>query len=358
MSMSRLLSKVEWETTVVTLVNPVAIWKIKPVTFRLNDNLVIIFSHFWNSIVLRKILLADIVQFEYPFLLPLMVLVRILGKPVVLDEHGVEAVFIRELKKIPKESAKNFSTGFLLRSTPGLGPIILAVEKMAVKIASVVFACSSSDAAEIRRLYHVDEEKVKVVPNCADPTFFEDVVPHNFGRPAVLFLGSFDHLPNLQGASILLRSIVPIVREQVNDALFILVGKNPPQWLVDQSMDGVLFTGEVEDIRPLVLGANVTIAPIFSGSGTRQKIVDYMALGKAIVSTTKGAEGIDLEDGIHFLRRDDLNGFSEAIVQLLRDKHRAELLGKRVREIAREKYAWDSQISNILQAYAIAMAGK
>ena len=347
--MTQCLSSMGIKTTVISLANPLAARKVK--SAQVNENLVIFFSHVWDRTVLRKLLLADIVQFEYPYLLPVMLLLRILGKRFVLDEHGVEFQFIRELKKIPETTGNSRSIGFMLKKMPGLSPIVLGIEKLAVTISSLVFACSDNDASEIRRLYGPDKAKVKVVPNCADPAFFDTVAPKKFGRSVDLFLGSFDHPPNVHGASVLLSRIVPHVREKVKDVRFVLVGKNPPQWLVRQASENVVFTGEVEDLRPLVMGADVVVAPIFSGSGTRQKIVDYMAFGKPIVSTTKGAEGLDLEDEVDFLQRDTVEGFCDAIVQLLEDRNRAQLLGRRVREIARVKYSWDVQIIEVLEAY-------
>jgi glycosyltransferase involved in cell wall biosynthesis len=303
--------------------------------------------------VMRKLLLADIVQFEYPYLLPFMLLLRVIGKPLVLDEHGVESVFIRELKKIPLDaSLRSNSIGFVLRKIPGLVPVVLWIEKIAVTIASLVFACSESDALQLRRLYKLETDHVVVVPNCADSAFFVNVVPNQFNRPTVLFMGSFNHPPNVHAASLLLEQIIPCVRQSVKEVLLVMVGRNPPSRLVHKEREGVVFTGEVKDPRPFITGADVAVAPIFFGSGTRQKIIDYMALGKPIVSTTKGAEGLDLRNEMHFLRRDTVKGFCDATIELLTHRDKAALLGYRARKVARDKYSWDGQVVNIVRAYA------
>ena len=122
--------------------------------------------------------------------------------------------------------------------------------------------------------------------------------------------------------------------------------------LLHQQNRDLVFTGEVEDPRPYLAGADVLVAPVLFGSGTRQKLVDYMAIGKPIVSTTKGAEALEMQDGVHFLRRDSVKDFSDAIVQLLRDRRFAELLGHQARDLATTTYSWSMQRAKLLDAYA------
>jgi len=355
-SMSSLVARAGHQVTVIALRNILPRSNLEPKMLRIAKNFTVIYSTFCSPIVLRELLQADLVQFEYPFLAPVMILLRLLGRSFVLDEHGVEVEFIRELKRIPisgtEGSMMNTPIGFLLRRIPGLTPIVLAAEKLATGISSVVFTCSEIDASQIHSLYKQPHDKLIVIPNCATRGYFEDVAPRNFGRPVVLFLGSFNHPPNVHAALLLVRNILPRVRREFGNVLLVLVGRNPPPWLVRQGNQDILVTGEVEDPRPLVAGADVLVAPVFFGSGTRQKLVDYMALGKPIVSTTKGAEGLQMQDGSHFLCRDTVESFSEAIIQLLNDKELAELLGRQARELARKTYSWDAQLNEILTAYA------
>jgi glycosyltransferase involved in cell wall biosynthesis len=315
-------------------------------------NLTIFSASLWNPAVLRSILRADLAQFEYPYLLPFMLLLRVIGKSFVLDEHGVEYVFIRELKSMRlDDSLKNRSIGFIIARTPGLVPIALCIEKAALRIASIVFTCSDIDAEQLRRFYKVDPERILVVPNCVDEALPDGVVPHQFGRPTIVFMGSFNHPPNVHAASVLIDEIMPRVRNVVKEVLLVMVGKNPSETLRSEEGEDVLFMGEVKDPRPIVMGADVAVAPIFFGSGTRMKIVDYMMLGRPVVSTSKGAEGLDIEDEVHYLRRDTVSGFSDAVIDLLVHRGRAVLLGQRAQEVARKKYSWNGQIANIIDAY-------
>jgi glycosyltransferase involved in cell wall biosynthesis len=356
-SMSSLVADAGNQVTVIALANMFPLSNLRPRVVTINTNLTVIYSAFCSPIVLRELLQADLVQFEYPFMLPMMILLKLLGRAFVLDEHGVESLFIRELKEIPTEpssrgSSKGKPIGFLLKQTPGLTPVILAIENLATKISSVIFACSEIDSLEIQRLYHLSRDKLVVIPNCATRAYFESVVPRKFGRPTVLFLGSFNHPPNVHAASMLVEEIMPRVRQKVDNVLLVMVGRNPPSSLVHQQSRDLVFTGEVEDPRPYLAGADVLVAPVLFGSGTRQKLVDYMALGKPIVSTTRGAEGIEMQDGVHFLRRDSVESFSDAIVELLSDKRLAELLGHQARDLARTTYSWSMQRTKLLDAYA------
>lgn len=322
-------------------------------------NLTIISTALWNPIVLRKMFLADLVQFEYPYLLPFMFLLRIVGKSFILDEHGVEYAFVQELKAIRLDSSlRSNSIGFILAGTPGLLPIVVWIEKMAARIARLVFTCSNTDAIQLRRLYGLRPERVVVVPNCVEETLSDKVVAHRSGCPTVVFMGSFNHPPNVHAASVLIDEVMPRVRKVVSEVVLMMIGRNPPSVLTSRQKSGVLFMGEIEDPRPLLMGADVAVAPIFFGSGTRVKLVDYMMLAKPIVSTSKGAEGLDIENEIHFLRRDTIDGFSDAIIELLIHKDRAALLGQHAQEVAREKYSWRVQIGNILGAYAMVIGQK
>lgn len=221
-----------------------------------------------------------------------------------------------------------------------------------------MFTCSEIDAREIRRMYKPSQEKLVVIPNCATSAFFECVEPRQYGRPVVLFLGSFNHPPNVHAAALLVEQILPLVRQKVGNVLLVMVGRNPPPWLLSQQNQDAMFTGEVDDPRPFLAGADVLVAPVYFGSGTRQKLVDYMAMGKPIVSTTKGAEGLEMQDGIHYLKRDTVESFSEAIIQLLYDKELGQLLGRNAKELARKSYSWDSQSTKLLAAHSRAYRRK
>jgi glycosyltransferase involved in cell wall biosynthesis len=156
------------------------------------------------------------------------------------------------------------------------------------------------------------------------------------GRPErperVLFVGSMDWVPNQDGVDFFLREVWPLVRARRPEAIFQLVGRDPPARLRRLSgINRVEVLGTVPDVRPYLEEATVVVVPILVGGGTRLKIYEAMALGKAVVSTTIGAEGLVYAEGKHLLLADEPAAFAEAVVRLLE----APLLRRRLGQSAR-----------------------
>ena len=103
---------------------------------------------------------------------------------------------------------------------------------------------------------------------------------------------------------------------------------------------GVRVTGTVDDVRPYIAEAAVLVVPLRAAGGTRLKIYEALAMGKAVVSTSVGAEGLPLEDGRHYLRADDASGFAAAVVSLLREPARRAALGDAGRRLVVERFSW------------------
>ncbi len=188
-------------------------------------------------------------------------------------------------------------------------PVVMyLLEDLALKLASRILICAKVDVAKLKEMYHVRKDKIRIIPNRTRSPL-QEVVSLDFRRPTVVFVGAFDHLPNVWSARLLIEDIIPRVSQAVNDVPFIIVGRNPPKWLREVSHGNVLVAGEVPDVRPYIASANVAVAPTYHGSGTRLKILEYMEAGTPIVSTS---------NGVHLLVRDDPIEFAEAIIDLLR----------------------------------------
>lgn len=328
----------------------------KSTQIEIQRNLVLASSPIFHPSLWRDLLKADSIQFEYPYLLPLMMVLRLLKRNFILDEHGVESVFLQELKAMPTiEGEPRDKIGFILKHVPATREIVLAIERIALGCSAAVLTCSRHDADQLRRLYSIEPSKILVIPNSVDDSFLDSNEHFEYRRPTVLFLGSFDHPPNFQGAFMLCQRILPEVVKEIPNVQFAFVGRNPPKWLTAWNKKNVLVLGEAKDVTPYVKGADVAVIPIFYGSGTRQKAVEFMAASKPIVSTTKGVEGLDLRDGIDFLKAGDSEQFSEAIIRLLRDKEMAMSLGRNAFEVARKHYSWSIHIEPILNAHKNAM---
>jgi glycosyltransferase involved in cell wall biosynthesis len=319
-------------------------------------NFEVITTGLFRRIVLKHLIYSDIVQFEFPFLFFIMIFLRMLGKNYVLDEHDVEFYLSRSIQQIAAIGRQKKSPYVFLNKLFQQTPlIILLLERVSVRLSSMVFTCSQMDATKLSQLYRTPKRKIAVVPNCARVLCYQGVKKHSFGRPTVVFVGTFDNLANVYGAKILVDKIMPIVRKEVPDVLFVIIGPNPPTWLLERaratSEGSLIVTGEVDDVRPLIAGASVAVAPVYQGSGTRMKLVEYMHLGKPIVSTTKGAEGLDVENDVSILLRDDPSDFAWAIVKLIKDTKVASTISRNCRELALKKYSWETNVKLVDAIY-------
>jgi polysaccharide biosynthesis protein PslH len=323
----------------------------KPQLLLSENNLEVITTGLFRRIVLKHLIQSDIVQFEFPYLFFLMIFMKILGKKYLLDAHDVEFHLSKNTQQISPIVRKKRSPYIFLNKLFQQTPlIVLFIEGISVKFSSMVFTCSQKDAVDIAQLYKISKNKIKVIPNSGRALYYQRVKKCSFDRPTVVFIGTFDTLPNMYGAKILVEKIMPIVKEEIPDSLFVIVGPNPPKWLTDASRisrGSLLVTGEVDDIRPFIAGATVAVAPIYQGSGTRLKLIEYMHLGKPIVSTTKGAEGIDVENEVSILLRDNPSDFAWGIIKLIKDPQLAGKISKNCREIALKKYSWETNAKTV-----------
>jgi glycosyltransferase involved in cell wall biosynthesis len=156
----------------------------------------------------------------------------------------------------------------------------------------------------------------------------------------VIFIGNFMHPPNVEAAERLAAAIFPRIAVARPDARLLLVGPNPPDSLRALASHHIVVTGEVADLRPLLDGAAVVVAPLSSGGGMRVKALDALAAGKALVATPLALEGIDVRDGEQVLVALDDAAFADAVVALLADEPRRVALGRVARAWAETNVEW------------------
>jgi glycosyltransferase involved in cell wall biosynthesis len=181
---------------------------------------------------------------------------------------------------------------------------------------------------------------VRSIPTGVDVSYFTPNGYHE-APAALVFTGSMDWYPNEDAILYFIERILPEVRREMPGAALSVVGRNPtPRLLAAAGAAGVRVTGTVNDIRPYVAEAAVYIVPLRIGGGTRLKIFEALAMGKAVVSTSVGAEGLPLVPGEHFLQADAALDFAGAVVALLRDPERRKILGASGRKLVEERYSW------------------
>lgn len=185
-----------------------------------------------------------------------------------------------------------------------------------------------------------DASHVHVVPNGANPHRECD------GRmedPAtMLFVGNLAHFPNIDAVSYFWDAIWPDIQHRHDDARFIVAGRSAPLEL--QALhDGerCIVTGPVPDLAPIYERASLVIVPMRLGSGTRIKVLEALAHGKAVVSTSIGVEGLDLRSGVDVVVADERDAFAQACSRLLADRGERRRLGEAGRKRVLDRYGWD-----------------
>ncbi|MDQ3562977.1 MAG: glycosyltransferase family 4 protein [Pseudomonadota bacterium] len=203
-------------------------------------------------------------------------------------------------------------------------------------------AVAVSDRDHIRLARWQPRLPMTVVPNGADLDYFRSA-PQPELRRHLVFSGSMDWRPNQDAARYFVRAILPLLRQARPDLECTFVGRSPP---VDiqalGKVPGVHVTGTVHDVRPYVQGAAVYVVPLRIGGGSRLKILEALAMGRAVVSTSVGAEGLDVVHDRHVLLADDPRSFAESVLRLLDDPERCRRLAAEGRCLVEQRYGWDA----------------
>ena len=202
-----------------------------------------------------------------------------------------------------------------------------------------VIAVSDRDARQFAQAYGV--QGAEAIPTGVDLGHFTYQAPlGDSAVPTVVFTGSMDSAANIDGVQFFLAEVWPRVVATMPQARFKVVGRRPPSSLVALGgrSSGVEFTGFVDDVRPHVRTAQVSVMPLQVGGGTRIKAFEAMAMGSPVVSTSVGIEGLAVEPGVHFLCADTAAAFAEAVLQLLGDAAARQALASRARALVEARF--------------------
>ncbi|MBP7275037.1 MAG: glycosyltransferase [Kiritimatiellae bacterium] len=251
--------------------------------------------------------------------------------PMMLDAHDVNAVAIAE------------------RYGPwhGATRLVRRWESRTVRDMTHVFACSSRDREDFIRMYGVSASSVSVVPNGVEietgavavpalPARAEQAVG---GRHPLLFMGKLDYQPNREALDFLSRRLMPELEAAAPGVFCLLVVGGPvPE---GEFHPAIIFSGRVPSVAPWLARAEICLAPIFSGSGTRLKILEYMAARKPVIATPKGAEGIEATPGRDLLLAEQ-DRFAEGVLRLHGDPDLARRVADAGRALVALRYSWDA----------------
>jgi glycosyltransferase involved in cell wall biosynthesis len=187
-----------------------------------------------------------------------------------------------------------------------------------------------------------------VVPNGVDTEYFSPQPSSNEEASTLLFTGTMSWEPNVDAGKYFVGEILPLVQKENPGVTFQIVGRDPtPEVLELEKYPGVSVTGFVEDIRAYLAACNVYVVPIRYGAGTRLKILEALAMGKAVVSTTIGAEGLQVTQGENILISDEQYQFASQIFELIKNKSLKEKLSLNGRILVEKQYDWSIIAKNL-----------
>ncbi len=228
-------------------------------------------------------------------------------------------------------------------------------ESRIARISKHVITVSPADMAALARLSLRLRERITLLPNGVDPDYWspDEVTPElMMVAESLVFDGTMDFRPNIDAAKWFASQVWPLVRKEHPDAGFYIVGRNPvPEVHALADIPGITVTGPVDDMRPWVAGASVYVVPMRIGGGVRLKVLQAMSMGRAIVSTPMGAEGIQARPGVDMLMARTAAEFAASILHLLDDPEQRRSLGDSARELVTTRYAWDSLLPTLDTIY-------
>ncbi len=252
--------------------------------------------------------------------------------PILLFEHNVEYLIWKRLHDVERGTLRRALLGIEWRK-------MRRYEARACRRAALTVAVSEADRALLGA--GARDADIRAIPTGVDTTYF-----HPNGtveKPATLvFTGAMDWYPNEDAILHFMATMLPEVRRRIPGVTLAVVGRNPSARLKDAGKAaGVEVTGTVADVRPHVAEAAVYVVPLRIGGGTRLKIFEALAMGKAVVATTVGAEGLPIVPGEHYVRADDPAEFARAVVGLLEDPDRRRALGDAGRRLVEARHSWE-----------------
>lgn len=281
---------------------------------------------------------SDVVQFEQQSsgLLLIPIVARVFRKPVVIDCHDTfQALRVKN---------RNF-----LRTT-----FETAIEKTIYRFASAALVVSEKEKQFLSSM-GINTNRIQIIPNGVDTKAFSpsknaDEIRLRYGLSGhriVVFVGNMEYSPNQEAVRLIALKIEPEVTKVVKNAKFLVIGRIAGT----TTYSNLTFMGTVDSVAPILAASDAAIAPLFHGSGTRLKILEYFSSGLPVVSTTLGSEGLDIQNGVHAIIEDDLTVFASKLTQLLKDKQLSARLGQSARELAVDKYDWSSVVSCLNEVF-------
>jgi sugar transferase (PEP-CTERM/EpsH1 system associated) len=285
----------------------------------------------------------DIVQIESIHLMAYLPIIRAARKRALLicDWHNIES----ELMRRYSQREPNLLRRAYARKTARL---MSEFESRALREFDAHVVVSHKDAERLRALN--SDARVFVIENGVDTDYYSDAQIEKAagvrrdapGKNRIVFVGSMDYHANIEGVVNFARQVWPDLRARQPDLVFTIVGRDPSREVRELTLTPAIeVTGTVPDVRPFYRKAVAAIVPLNVGGGSRLKILEAMAAGVPVVSTTLGAEGLDVRHGENILIADTNEQFAEAIVGVVEDEEQRKRLAAAGRALVSSHYDWE-----------------
>ena len=277
---------------------------------------------------------------------------RLAGRtPVLLSKHNSEWLLLRRLAS--QKSGRPLAWGLAWLEALAAR----RCERRTAALVGGVIVTSETDRQAL--LSCAPQSRVFVVPNGADTTYFHPEVRPTQAESCLVFTGAMFWHPNVDAVSWFCQDVLPLIQRQEPHVRLEIVGREPPAAVQRLGeLPGVHVTGSVGDVRPYLAQATVYVAPLRTGSGTRLKILEALAAGRAVVSTSIGIEGLALVPGEEVIVSDEAVAFSRSVVELLQNPSKRDALEQAGRRVAVSLYDWPIVLADLNRMCAQMAGGR
>ncbi|GIV29120.1 MAG: hypothetical protein KatS3mg028_0186 [Bacteroidia bacterium] len=285
----------------------------------------------------------DIIQLESIFsAVYLPVIKKYSGAKIILSAHNIENQIWQRIVPHEKNPFKRYYLNIQSKR-------LRKFENRIFKMADGITAVTEQDKQHI--LSVVPNKPIVVTPNGMDIKKFETVPTEQQDIHTIFFLGSLDWIPNQQGVVWFLDNVWPRVLESKPNLQLIIAGKKIPEWMKNRKDKNVRFYPDVPDTKELYCQYAVMVVPLLAGSGIRVKIIEGMAYGKCIVSTSIGAEGVPYTHGKNIVIADTPENFAQAIIRLVHHPEKIQQIQQEARRLAEQHYDREKVYLPIVNLY-------
>lgn len=288
---------------------------------------------------------VDLVQIEFSLMWRYAAIFT--GIPCTLDAHNIEHRIIGQNRINCSNPLKKMLYAIEERK-------LKALEERAWRECNLCFTVSENERAAIATTLGNDDKLIAMVG--IDLSRFEFLPKQSVGL-RLLFVGGLNYHPNLDSADYLLREIFPLIRASLPEVRLDIVGHE--LWRVEGLLpenSGVALHENVPEILPWFRGADLLVVPLRFGAGIRIKILEAMAAGLPVVTTSKGCEGLVVEHGRELLVADDQESFASEVVRLLGDHELRRALAENARNFVAEHYSWETLVARMSKGFQLVVA--